>query len=342
MEWHIAVIKVLTILIDKGLFNRAITTATAATMVLRLGLGLDIGNDFRIKKLRRAAELAQQAAVTAKGSHARTTIRLRKFHIYVRAMVSTTPIAQWTPKILRTVATIYWILLFAARPGEIGGDQLKLEAVHLTTTTSSTGKTSLLSIRQRLFNSKDVASHMNSHVRTGNDRQLGIWSSVSEVTLPTFTDDFPGPPVGDILLEYFSRRKKRTDIPFTTCNIERKEVLLSPLFVGCPNSKRTSYPPEVKAGTLTSAARSMLITAGAIDGKDAPHICYDLRKTVLTNVLHGRPSDLTLAHQLARHSRETFFRSYELDVRPFEADILQRLATTTSAASHPLSTVMLG
>ena len=119
------------------------------------------------------------------------------------------------------------------------------------------------------------------------------------------------------------------------------EVVFSVLRRGTKQNStgRTKYPPTVQNSTLTSAARRQLVEYGAIENDSDPHDFGDIRKTVLTNVLHGQPSSFTKAHRIARHARETFFVSYELDVPSVQADVLERLATMEE--TPPLTVVML-
>lgn len=310
-------------------------------MVFRLGADVDLKDDAVIKKIRKAAEKRQQEGVTLRGEHAHTTLWLRRFHVRVITMVDgkISNIGSWSFLVLRTLATNYLAMLFALRPQEISNHQLKREACRLITETVA-GKQTLTAIEIRLWDCKESDyKHMNAHVRSGRERKIGKWSSILKQTIPTGTEEFPLPPIGAILLEYFRQVDLRTDVPKVMIMLEKQERYWSPLFIGCPNKSTTRYPATVKNSTLTSAARRQLVEFGAIANNSDPHDFYCIRKTVLTNVLNAQPASLMIAHRLARHSRSTFFNNYELDVPAVQGEVLDRLSTMVPAPSVP--TVML-
>ena len=340
--WNAAIARVCTELYERKLYNRAMTTAKASLMVFKLGAAVDLSGDEVIKKIRRAAERRQQEGVTMRGEHAHTTLWLRRFHVRVISMVDgkLSKIRTWSFLVLRTMATNYLAMLFALRPQEIGNHQLKREACRLTIETVG-GKQSLTAIEIRLWDCKESDhKHMNAHVRSGRESKIGKWSSILKQTIPTGTEEFPLPPIGAILLEYFRQVDLRTDVPKVMIMLEKQEKYWTPLFIGCPNKSSTRYPATVQNSTLTSAARRQLVEFGAIANDSDPHDFYCLRKTVLTNVLIAQPASLMIAHRLARHSRSTFFNNYELDVPAVQGEVLDRLSTMVPAPSVP--TVMMG
>ena len=311
--------------------------------VLKIGANIDLSNDATIKKIRRAAEKLQQSTIVENGGgKAWTTIWLRRFHIRVISLLDPKDaLKKWPFVLLRTTTTNLFTMLFALRPQEVSNDELFREAIVLTTNVINNKKT-LTKISIRLFDSKDTkAKGRNNHERSGKDKAKGKWSSLTSITIPiSGSSDFPLPPISDIVLEYARRRDARQDIPSRQIHQDGKLKSFSPFFVGAPNlTSRTKYPPTVQNSTLTSAARRQLVDYGAIENTSDPHDFGDIRKTVLTNVLHGQPSSLTHAHRIARHARETFFASYELDVPTVQADVLERFATMEE--TPPLTVVML-
>ena len=342
-EWSVALPNVLTELFQRKLYNRTITTARATLQVLKIGANIDLSNDETIKKIRRAAEKLQQSTIVENGGgKAWTTIWLRRFHIRVISLLDPKDaLKKWPFVLLRTTTTNLFTMLFALRPQEVSNDELFREAIVLTTNVINNKKT-LTKISIRLFDSKDTkAKGRNNHERSGKDKAKGKWSSLTSITIPiSGSSDFPLPPISDIVLEYARRRDARQDIPSRQIHQDGKLKSFSPFFVGAPNlTSRTKYPPTVQNSTLTSAARRQLVDYGAIENTSDPHDFGDIRKTVLTNVLHGQPSSLTHAHRIARHARETFFASYELDVPTVQADVLERFATMEE--TPPLTVVML-
>ena len=339
-NWAIATLIALKHLYDAGLYNRVGTTARSAIMMLKLALNVDMSDDERIAKIRKAARDRQQEAIAEKGGRARTTILLRKTHVQLMTKLATTPFNRWTFVEQRTAVSLYWMIITAARPAEIGPAQLYVQTIKRYYDENKR----LITIKFNLWKSKDVKiAAANQHERPATQQQHGYWSSQVEIQMPVALPDLPLPPIAEWIDGHISSALARREVPYVQRNWNGKDIRCTPLFLGAPNlSRKTKYPPIVKSGTLTTQIRELLIKCGSIEGKAAPHHCYEIRKTVLTSVLHARPQALQTAHELARHSREVFFRAYELEVTPLLTVVLTTLAQKAKAQDYPLSTIMCG